>query len=159
VNASVCRTDFGPMTIVASDRALTALRFGDAVPENAIVAETPLLREAQREISLYLEKKLKVFDLPLDPAGTAFMLSVWAAVRAVPWGAQSTYGDIARAIGKGGASRAVGMANNRNPLPIFIPCHRIIGYDGSLTGYGGGLELKERLLALEGFLPARLSFR
>ncbi len=91
-----------------------------------------------------------MFDLPLEPAGTEFQKSVWVALQAIPYGETRSYGDMARQIGNPKACRAVGMANNRNPISIVIPCHRVIGADGSLVGYGGGLDLKQKLLTLEG---------
>jgi methylated-DNA-[protein]-cysteine S-methyltransferase len=96
---------------------------------------------------------LQVFDLPLAAEGTAFRKQVWAALCNVPWGATASYGQIAKAIGRPSASRAVGAANGANPLPIIVPCHRIIGSSGQLTGYAGGLHIKQYLLELEGVLP------
>ena len=90
------------------------------------------------------------FDLPLAPAGTPFQRAVWAELRRIPYGETRSYAQIAAGIGKPGAARAVGQANHRNPLPVFIPCHRVIGASGKLSGYGGGLELKQKLLELEG---------
>jgi len=101
------------------------------------------------QLTAYFEGRLKRFDLPLAPVGTAFQLSVWEALKAIPYGEVASYGEIARAIGNPKAVRAVGGANARNPIPIIIPCHRVIGSDGSLTGFGGGLETKRRLLDLE----------
>lgn len=111
--------------------------------------ETPLHREAFRQLTEYLEGKRKDFDLPLKPAGTPFQQRVWQALREIPYGQTRSYGEIARAVGNPKASRAIGMANNRNPVMIFIPCHRVIGTDGRLVGYAGGLDVKERLLRLE----------
>lgn len=137
----------GPMTLVQEGEALTRLDFDvPSQPEEA----TPLLLEACRQLREYFAGERKVFALPLAPEGTAFQKKVWAALRDIPWGETRSYGDIARAIGKPAASRAVGMANGRNPLPIFIPCHRVIGTNGSITGYSGGLEKKRFLLRLEG---------
>lgn len=137
----------GPMTLVQEGEALARLDFDvPSQPEEA----TPLLLEACRQLREYFAGERKVFALPLAPEGTAFQKKVWAALRDIPWGETRSYGDIARAIGKPAASRAVGMANGRNPLPIFIPCHRVIGTNGSITGYSGGLEKKRFLLRLEG---------
>lgn len=111
--------------------------------------ETPLLREAFRQLESYFAGELMVFDLPLNPQGTPFMRQVWQALRNVPYGRTASYKDIAAAVGRPKACRAVGLANNRNPLPIVIPCHRIIGSKGDLVGYGGGLDMKRRLLTLE----------
>lgn len=137
----------GPITLVQEGEALTRLDFN--TPSQAEEA-TPLLLEARRQLQEYFAGERKAFALPLAPAGTVFQKKVWAALREIPWGETRSYGDIARAIGKPTASRAVGMANGRNPLPVFIPCHRVIGTNGSITGYSGGLEKKRFLLRLEG---------
>lgn len=110
---------------------------------------TPLLQEAFRQLEMYLDGKLKVFSLPLEPEGTDFFKRVWEKLREVPYGRTSSYKDLAIASGNPKAVRAVGMANARNPIAIFIPCHRIIGTNGKLVGFGGGLDLKSRLLELE----------
>lgn len=137
----------GPMTLVQEGEALARLDFDvPSQPEEA----TPLLLEACRQLREYFAGERKAFALPLAPAGTEFQKKVWAALRDIPWGETRSYGDIARAIGKPAACRAVGMANGRNPLPVFIPCHRVIGTNGSITGYSGGLEKKRFLLRLEG---------
>lgn len=112
--------------------------------------ETPLLARARDQLLEYLAGERREFDLPLAPEGTPFQCRVWSALADIPWGQRRTYGDIARAVGCPKGFRAVGMACNRNPLPIFIPCHRVVGADGSLTGYAGGTELKRALLRLEG---------
>jgi len=105
--------------------------------------------EAMRQLRAYFAGELKDFDLPLAPEGTAFQLSVWQALRRIPYGETVSYGEVARAIGRPSASRAVGAANGSNPLPIVVPCHRVIGSTGKLTGFGGGLDTKAALLALE----------
>ena len=107
------------------------------------------LREAKRQIGEYLAGERRVFDLPLAPAGTPFQHSVWDALRSIPYAETLSYGELAKRVGNPAASRAVGAANGRNPLAIVVPCHRVIGADGSLTGYGGGLRVKSALLALE----------
>ena len=107
------------------------------------------LREAKRQLLEYFGGARRDFDLPLSPAGTAFQRQVWGELRRVPYGETVSYGELARRIGRPTASRAVGAANGRNPLAIVVPCHRVIGADGSLTGYGGGLPVKEALLAHE----------
>ncbi len=109
------------------------------------------LREAIAQLEAYFAKRLTRFDIPLQPMGTEFQLEVWQALQRIPYGTCETYGDIARLLGKPGASRAVGLANNRNPIPILIPCHRVIGGKGRLTGFGGGVEIKTQLLRLEGY--------
>lgn len=107
---------------------------------------------AVEELSAYFAGDLRVFDLPLDPEGTTFQLEVWAALKEIPYGETISYLGLAHRIGNPDSVRAVGLANGRNPLSIIIPCHRVIGSDGSLVGYGGGLPIKEALLELEGTL-------
>jgi methylated-DNA-[protein]-cysteine S-methyltransferase len=113
-----------------------------------------MLRATRGQLLEYFAGTRRTFDLPLRPQGTAFQMDVWRALAAIPYGETWSYRDLARAIDKPDAVRAVGAANGRNPLPIVLPCHRVIGADGSLTGFGGGLPTKERLLRLEGVLPA-----
>ena len=143
-------TPVGPVGLVENGSALTHLFFGSAGgPENAVEEETPLLVTASEQLSEYFAGRLKNFDLPLAPFGTDFQRRVWSAVRDIPYGETRTYGEVAEAIGQDGSFRAVGQASNRNPLAIIIPCHRVVGRGGELTGYGGGLEVKEFLLRLE----------
>ena len=118
-------------------------------PDVAVTKWTPFLRDAAKEINEYLSGKRKKFDIPIKLYGTDFQLSVWNALLTIPYGETRSYRDIAQQIGNAKACRAVGMANNRNPIAIIVPCHRVIGADGSLTGFGGGLELKQQLLELE----------
>ncbi|MEN6328381.1 MAG: methylated-DNA--[protein]-cysteine S-methyltransferase, partial [Syntrophomonas sp.] len=122
---------------------------GEAIPEDVIVNETDIIKEAGKQLQSYLSGRQKDFTLPLAPAGTAFMLSVWKSLQAIPYGETRSYKQIAQSIGNPKASRAVGLANNRNPIPIFIPCHRVIGANGKLVGFRSGLEMKEHLLELE----------
>ena len=107
------------------------------------------LRHAKRQLREYFDGDRRDFDLPLAPDGTSFQCRVWQELRRIPYAATISYGELARRIGKPTAARAVGAANGRNPLAIVVPCHRVIGADGTLTGYGGGLPVKEKLLALE----------
>lgn len=123
-------------------------RLADAGPVE-IVEDEAALCEPLAQLRAFFAGERTAFDLPLDAIGTPFQREVWAAVAAVPFGQTCSYGDIARAIGRPSAVRAVGAANGANPIPIIIPCHRVIGHNGTLTGYGGGLPLKERLLAFE----------
>ena len=109
--------------------------------------------EAAEQFRDYFRGQRRSFDLPLAPRGTDFQRSVWQALTAIPYGETVSYGDIARAIGRPKAVRAVGAANGRNPLPVVVPCHRVIGSDGKLTGYTGGMHIKEFLLGLEGGTP------
>ena len=114
---------------------------------------------AGAQLAEYFAGRRTAFDLPLDPRGTPFQLRVWAALRDIPYGATASYGQVASRLGQPGAARAVGGANNRNPLPIVVPCHRVIGADGALVGYGGGLHVKEYLLQLERGVAASSSGR
>ena len=121
----------------------------NAAAGTALVLAAALLRRAARELEEYFAGERRDFTLPLAPAGTPFQQRVWRALEAIPYGETRTYAQIAAAVGNPRAVRAVGGANHRNPLPVVIPCHRVIGADGSLTGYAGGLERKTLLLGLE----------
>jgi methylated-DNA-[protein]-cysteine S-methyltransferase len=141
----------GPLTAVTGGRALTALLFDAAsadAPEPPPIAQA-LLDATERQLADYFAGRRTAFDLPLAPAGTPFQRCVWNALLAIPYGATASYAEIARRIGQPTAMRAVGAANGRNPIAIVIPCHRVIGADGTLTGYAGGLARKQALLALE----------
>ncbi len=116
--------------------------------------ETPLTLQAAAELDEYFAGERRAFTVPLSPHGTAFQLAVWEALRAIPYGRTRTYGEIAAAVGRPKAARAVGMANHDNPLLIFTPCHRAVGRGGALTGFACGLEVKRRLLELEGRDPS-----
>ncbi len=143
-------SDIGTIGITERDGRITNVYItNDELPQDMQLYETPLLKEAVKQLKGYLAGELKEFSLPLEPSGTAFMKQVWSALCEIPYGETASYKDIAEKVGKAKAARAVGLANNRNPIPIFIPCHRVIGANGSLTGYRGGLEMKKRLLDLE----------
>ena len=142
-------TPIGLITLVEEGDAVTQLHFGAFFSGIGEQRETPLLQEAARQLTAYFQGQLRNFSLPLQPKGTTFQRSVWEQLQRIPYGQTCSYGDIARACGNPKASRAVGMANNRNPISIIIPCHRVIGADGKLVGYGGGLDIKIRLLELE----------
>ncbi|WP_432695853.1 methylated-DNA--[protein]-cysteine S-methyltransferase [Marinobacterium sp. YM272] len=142
----------GILTLTASDEALTGVEFGRVEHEELEHVPSDLLIEAAHQLSEYFAGKRQSFDLPLAPAGTQFQQRVWQALQQIPYGETRSYGDLASIIGQPGAARAVGMANNRNPLSILIPCHRVIGANGALVGYGGGLTIKRKLLELEGVL-------
>lgn len=144
-------TAFGVIGVEEAGGAVTQVTFGDGAEVSATGGATPLIREAFRQLEAYFRGDLKVFSLPLAPAGTPFQRRVWEVLLTIPYGETASYGDVAAAAGNVKAARAVGMANNRNPVAIVIPCHRVIGADGRLVGYGGGLELKRRLLELEGW--------
>ena len=140
-------TKLGSVTIVEEDGALLAITTNRTY--KGIEQETPLIKEAYRQLSEYLIGERKRFDLPLHPRGTMFQQQVWKALCDIPYGETRSYKEIAEAIGNPKAVRAVGMANNRNPLLIVIPCHRVIGANGKLVGYAAGIEMKEYLLKLE----------
>ncbi len=154
-------TPIGTLTLVADAEGLRHIEFpdnrhpvsrADWVPDpSGLAAE--ILRTTREQLREYFEGTRQAFDLPLRPQGTAFQMDVWQALATIPWGATWSYRDLARTIGKPDAVRAVGAANGRNPLPIVLPCHRVIGADGSLTGFGGGLPIKAALLRLEGAMP------
>ncbi len=113
---------------------------------------------AIEQLAQYFAGQRRRFDLPLAPTGTEFQLRVWQALRVIPYGTTLSYGELARRIGNPRASRAVGLANGANPLPVVVPCHRVIGANGALTGFGGGVPIKRALLVLEGALPAELPY-
>lgn len=115
--------------------------------------DAPLVREAREQLLDYLHGGRRSFDLPLAPTGTPFQLQVWHTLAQIPFGQTWSYAQLAHAVGRPAASRAVGAANGRNPLPIVLPCHRVIGANGALTGFGGGLPTKQALLQLEGWSP------
>ena len=145
----------GRLELVEAGGALVAIHF-DAPADGSPQHErggSPVLAEAHRQVAEYFEGARRDFDLPLRPAGTDFQRRVWAVLETVPWGTTTTYGTIAARLGlPPGASRAVGAANGANPLPVVLPCHRVIGSDGRLTGYAGGLPRKAGLLRLEGIM-------
>lgn len=143
-------TAIGRIGIAEEHDNITALYFAtDSLPQVASMCETAVITEAFRQLDAYLAGDLKSFSLPLAPSGSVFMMTVWKNLLSIPYGRTASYKEIAIASGNPKACRAVGMANNRNPLPIFIPCHRVIGANGTLVGYGGGLEIKRKLLELE----------
>lgn len=143
-------TDIGVIGIAEQDGTLTNIFFEtDPVPAEAAVRETQAIREAHGQIIRYLAGELREFSLPLAPQGTQFLRGVWDQLRAVAYGQTATYSQIAGRAGNSRAVRAVGLACARNPLPLIIPCHRILGTSGKLTGYRGGLALKQRLLEME----------
>ena len=139
----------GPLTLHAGDGALTGVWMEDDPDLPQRTGYAPPLAEARIQLEAYFAGDLRVFDLPLAPEGTDFQLRVWKELSKIPYGETISYGELARRVGDPGAARAVGLANGANPLPVIVPCHRVIGADGSLTGYGGGLDRKRRLLELE----------
>jgi methylated-DNA-[protein]-cysteine S-methyltransferase len=144
------QTIIGELGIAENEGNITGLYFQkEQLPRNNTIMETDILKEAARQLQDYLAGKLREFDLPLAPAGTEFMQCVWENLLTIPYGKTRSYGEVAQCSGNKKASRAVGLACNRNPIPIIIPCHRVIGSNGRLTGYRGGLDIKSKLLALE----------
>ena len=146
----------GTVRIVERGAHIVRLDLGGKAPHEPLTdttaQETPLLLRAFAQLEEYLAGKRREFDLPLAPAGTVFQRRVWDALLQIPYGQTRSYRQIAEAADSPKGYRAVGMANNRNPIAVFIPCHRVIGADGSMVGYGGGLDIKEYLLRLEGCL-------
>ena len=147
----VIQSPVGPLTLTGTEDALTRLSFGGG--QAGAGSPSPALELAAREREEYFAGVRREFTVPLAPVGTAFQLAVWSALREIPYGATASYRDIAVRLGKPGGAVAVGQANSRNPIPIIIPCHRIIGAGGQLVGYTGGLEIKRFLLRLEERLP------
>lgn len=141
----------GTLTIVGCKTAITEIHFSNegytAAPD--LVASQAPLQVAIDQLRAYFRGELREFDLALAPSGTPFQLETWRALCAIEWGTTISYGELARRIGRPNASRAVGAANGQNPIPIVIPCHRVIGANGKLTGFGGGIAVKRRLLDLE----------
>ncbi|MBS44959.1 MAG: cysteine methyltransferase [Nocardioides sp.] len=156
---TVIDSPIGALRLVAHGDELTAIQFEpfDEAPDpdggqslGERVDTDPVLVETARQLAAYFAGERTDFDLPLAPVGTAFQQRVWAELRRIPWGETASYGEVARRLGlTNAASRAVGTANGRNPIPVVVPCHRVIGADGTLTGYAGGLDRKRVLLDLE----------
>jgi methylated-DNA-[protein]-cysteine S-methyltransferase len=144
----------GVLTLEADELdRLCRLEFGESARASHASSDAPpdgVIADAVRQLDEYFAGTRREFELELAPRGTAFQLAVWGALLTIPYGATASYGDIARSVGRPNAVRAVGQANGRNPLAIVVPCHRVIGSDHSLTGYGGGIERKRYLLGLEG---------
>jgi len=156
IHTCVFDSPIGALTLAASDAGMHAIEFPRQVPLDRgggwMEQGHPLLERAGLQLQEYFDGRRRSFDLPLAPLGTEFQLQVWHALASIPYGRTVSYADMARQIGRPTAMRAVGAANGRNPLPIVLPCHRVIGADGSLTGFGGGLPAKQFLLQLEGAL-------
>ncbi|MBK5245679.1 MAG: methylated-DNA--[protein]-cysteine S-methyltransferase [Peptostreptococcaceae bacterium] len=149
------QTPVGDIVIGESEGFITYLLFSteikmnENIKNNYIVEETPLIKKAKQQLDEYFIGKRNIFTLPLKPKGSVFQMMVWEALRKIPYGETRSYKEIGEQIGNPKASRAVGHANNRNPISIIIPCHRVIGSNGKSTGYGGGIDIKEKLLSLE----------
>jgi O-6-methylguanine DNA methyltransferase len=174
LNHTTFNSPVGPLFLAASTRGLVALEFDARMPGQQSIRPNPRhVREEKitiawqesdgeilpyvRELEQYFAGQRREFSLPLDLRGTQFQLACWNALVSIPYGETRSYGDIARVVGKPQGFRAVGMANNRNPVAIVVPCHRVIASDGTLCGYGGGLEVKRKLLELEGALTGILA--
>jgi len=149
-------TPIGTLTLVASDDGVSRVLFDGQTPGQVglasdlpVIDDDPVLLAAEAQIHEYFAGDRKDFDLPLDLHGTEFQVEAWRALASVPYGETTSYGEQAERIGRPGAFRAVGAANGKNPVPIILPCHRIVGANGSLTGFAGGLELKQWLLSME----------
>jgi len=141
------------IVITEENNAITGVFFGNEIPDGFIKSETLLIKKASEQIEEYLNGKRKKFSLPLAMHGTEFQMDVWRALQTIPYGETRSYKEIAELVHRPKAVRAVGMANHRNPISIIVPCHRVIGHNGSLAGYGGGLPLKKYLLELEQARP------
>ncbi|HLL09677.1 MAG TPA: methylated-DNA--[protein]-cysteine S-methyltransferase [Rubrivivax sp.] len=157
VAQSQLATPLGPLTLAATQRGLALAWYDKQAHRTAEVAaplcpQHPLLQQAAAQFDEYFAGKRREFDLPLDPLGTPFQQRVWQALLQIPMGRLSTYGQLARELGVPAAARAIGAAVGRNPICVVVPCHRVIGSNGSLTGYAAGLPRKESLLRLEGAL-------
>ena len=171
---TIYQSPIGPLFLAASERGLVALEFDKRLPGQQTIRPNPRdlrsegkttrFEESERalqpyvtELEEYFAGSRKAFDIMLDLRGTPFQLACWQALLKIPYGETRTYADIARAVRRPQGFRAVGMANNRNPVAIIVPCHRVIASDGTLCGYGGGLEIKRKLLELEGALSGMLA--
>ena len=174
LHSTVLISPVGPLFLAASDKGLVALEFDVRLAGQQTIRPNPrdLRTENKRvrfeasergmqpyvfQLEQYFAGKRRQFSFPLDLRGTDFQLACWRALVAIPYGETRTYADIARAVGRPQGFRAVGMANNRNPVAIVVPCHRVIASDGALCGYGGGLDIKRKLLELEGALTGTLA--
>jgi methylated-DNA-[protein]-cysteine S-methyltransferase len=156
LSCKVISSPIGGLRLVAGDEGLTAILWDNDRPRPAYLADLieepthPTLLCAEQELNEYFSRKREAFSVALDMRGTSFQKQVWEALLAIPFGETRSYGQIANQLGNPKATRAVGAANGQNPIPIIVPCHRVIGANGKLTGFGGGLEIKDQLLALEG---------
>ena len=174
LHSTVVTSPVGPLFLAASNKGLAALEFDARQPGQQTIRPNPrdlraerrkiqfeesadVMRPYVRELEEYFAGQRRAFTFALDLRGTDFQLACWRALLAIPYGETRTYADIARAVGRSQGFRAVGMANNRNPVAIVVPCHRVIASDGTLCGYGGGLEVKRKLLELEGALTGTLA--
>jgi len=155
--STVVASPVGALRIVADDEGIREIWFGSDPPDDA-VPQDPLLRRARSQLEEYFAGRRTTFDLPLAPAGSPFQRRVWQALLEIPYGQTESYGELAARLGLVNGARAVGAANRQNPLPIVVPCHRVIGANGRLVGYGGGLERKQVLLGIEARAQVELNF-
>jgi methylated-DNA-[protein]-cysteine S-methyltransferase len=139
----------GTLGIAEQNGAITRVIFGKELPAGYVLAETPVIALAAQQLREYFAGQRRDFELPLDLRGTQFQCSCWQALQTIPYGETRSYKDMATQIGNPKACRAVGLANNRNPIVIIVPCHRVLGHNGALVGFGGGLPTKQFLLDLE----------
>ena len=158
VLTTILDSPVGPLFVAADTQGLRAIEFRDnrhpvRRGDDWREGDSPLLRQARTQLDEYFSGRRRGFELPLSPQGTGFQRAVWMSLASIPYGQTVSYAQLASRVGRPTASRAVGAANGRNPLPIVLPCHRVIGADGALTGFGGGLPTKQYLLKLEGALP------
>ncbi len=149
INKFIYETKLGNILICDNGKAITELKFTKEKCIPKVMRESALSQKAYNEIIEFFEGKRKVFDFPIEPSGTEFQKKVWNALKEIPYGETRTYKDIAIAIGKEKAVRAVGGANNKNPIHVVVPCHRVIGIKGDLVGYAAGIDIKKELLNLE----------
>lgn len=150
MNIAFSETSIGKIGIAEDGGKITNVYFAtDIIPPALALKETALLRDAFQQLNAYLKGTLTAFSLPIAPAGTIFRQQVWQLLANIPYGTTATYKDIAIALGNPQSVRSVGQANHQNPIPLFIPCHRIIGMNGKLVGYRGGLAIKAKLLEIE----------
>lgn len=146
---NVINTVIGPLTIIDTDNSISHIHFGEVKVMGIEERKTELIAETERQINAFYKGERDSYDLPLTLQGTEFQNKVWKALLEIPRGETRSYKDIAEAIENPKASRAVGMANNRNPIPVIVPCHRVIGRNGKLVGFAGGIDLKEKMLLIE----------
>jgi len=160
ISYTMMKSPIGPLLLAGDETGLRLVHFASGrrpkLPQHDWTEDRAPFKETIRQLEAYFEGKLRDFDLPLVLDGTEFQLLVWNNLRKIPYGETVSYGQLARRIGSPDAARAVGLANGSNPIPIIIPCHRVIGSNGDLTGFGGGLPLKKKLLALESRQPSFL---
>jgi methylated-DNA-[protein]-cysteine S-methyltransferase len=151
-------TPIGAILIAGDGNAIVETYFAGAKPKPDWIRDDDALRDAADQLHAYFAGERRTFELPLAPRGTDFQQSVWSALQRIPYGETTTYSTIAERIGRPAAVRAVGAANGANPIPIVIPCHRVIGSNGSMTGFGGGIDVKRKLLALEARVAGQTLF-